>query len=317
MDHILALDAGGSKCDAVVIRPDGTIAGWAKASVPGVGGRALSAVRDAVSAAFRGVDGGELLVAVVGSNLPLDFLHNMNRHQARVVAYHEPDPGFALAGCEHGIILTSGTGAFCYGQMPNRRWRWLDGHGPVLGDFGSGHDIGLRALQAVMRSLWHPRHDTALRGPVCAQLGIDHPLALHGTSLFCQDRSLVASLARLVDEAANAGDAVACSILDDAADALAETFADVVVAVTVADEPFAAIGVGSVIRHSDRYAHRLSARISEIAPYATFHRIPEPPVIGLGVLALRHLHNSDAAVQISRLRQSAATRFTEGTTHGI
>ena len=48
------------------------------------------------------------------------------------------------------MLIVSGTGSGCYGKGREGRGVKVGGWGHVLGDKGSGYDIGLRALQAVI-----------------------------------------------------------------------------------------------------------------------------------------------------------------------
>jgi N-acetylglucosamine kinase-like BadF-type ATPase len=51
----------------------------------------------------------------------------------------------------YGIVVISGTGMIAYGYGNGETAR-AGGWGPLLGDYGSGHDIGTEVLRAVVRS---------------------------------------------------------------------------------------------------------------------------------------------------------------------
>src|ERR1039458_7235594 len=53
------------------------------------------------------------------------------------------------------VLVVSGTGSGCYGKSLKGRGVKVGGWGHVLGDKGSGYDIGLRALQAVVDAYDH------------------------------------------------------------------------------------------------------------------------------------------------------------------
>ena len=59
--------------------------------------------------------------------------------------------------------MVSGTGSGCYGKSLQGRGVKVGGWGHVLGDKGSGYDIGLRALQAVIDA-----YDQESVGPIWA-----------------------------------------------------------------------------------------------------------------------------------------------------
>lgn len=75
-------------------------------------------------------------------------------HRIKVIV--ENDAICALASGtygESGIVLIAGTGSisYCYNKKTNELNR-VGGWGYVLGDEGSGYDIGRQALVAIMKS---------------------------------------------------------------------------------------------------------------------------------------------------------------------
>src|SRR5439155_13133511 len=63
-------------------------------------------------------------------------------------------PSAARSNRQHAatcrVLILSGTGSCCFGQNPNGRTAKVGGWGHILGDKGSGFEIGLRALKAVV-----------------------------------------------------------------------------------------------------------------------------------------------------------------------
>ena len=76
----------------------------------------------------------------------------------RIPCYATNDLETALTAAADGrrtehipqVLVVSGTGSGCYGKSATGRGIKVGGWGHVLGDKGSGYDIGLRALQAVV-----------------------------------------------------------------------------------------------------------------------------------------------------------------------
>ena len=63
------------------------------------------------------------------------------------------DLEIALAGFnakETAVLVLSGTGSCCFGKAADGRTAKMGGWGHILGDKGSGFEIGLRALKAVV-----------------------------------------------------------------------------------------------------------------------------------------------------------------------
>ena len=135
------------------------------------------------------------------------------------------DAWIALSGAtggEPGIILIAGTGSIAFGRNSRGQTARAGGWGYVFGDEGGAFDIVRQALRAALRAeeCWGPA--TALRKTLLDAVGgtsIDDVLHRFYTSDFPRDR--IAALAPLVDQAANAGDEMACGILEDAASQLA------------------------------------------------------------------------------------------------
>lgn len=131
----------------------------------------------------------------------------------------------ALAGAtagEPGIVTIAGTGSLCFGRNAQGETARAGGWGYIFGDEGGGFDIARQALRAALRfeEGWGP--PTALHAALMKATGATSANdAQH--RFYTQDfpRPRIASLSRLVDEAAADGDAVAGDILHNAAQHLA------------------------------------------------------------------------------------------------
>lgn len=123
----------------------------------------------------------------------------------------------SLGGAD-GINVISGTGSMTYGERAGVGVR-VGGWGELIGDEGSGHWIGVRALQAFSRM----SDGRLARGPLAdvlrERLALDEDVDLIDlvTHRWRSDRARVAGLSRLVVEAARRGDPTAVAILDEAA----------------------------------------------------------------------------------------------------
>jgi len=140
------------------------------------------------------------------------------------------DAHIALAGAtggQPGIIVIAGTGSMVFGRNAAGVTARAGGWGYVFGDEGGAFDLVRQALRAILRNEegWGP--PTALREALFEALLEKGPGARdahHLMHLFYTDeypRDRIAGWARLVDQAARAGDAVAGDILGSAAQSLA------------------------------------------------------------------------------------------------
>ncbi len=246
---------------------------------------------------------------VIGrSRLPDGSLSPSLAEVAQYLPVREQDGPLALADASSGVVVLSGTGAFVYGRRPDGRELMLDALGPLLGDAGSAFDIGLRALRAIARASWHPRHETSLVEPLkqaCAAYAGGERFCLVSYMLQHRDRAEIASLAKIVDAHAEVGDTVACRVLTEAADAISETLSDVVDALGLHGQALSMVAAGSVARRSRVFWNRVCDRALSIAPQLNPVVPTLAEVVGVTLAGTRCL--SDLSTEFGqRLRSEAA-----------
>ncbi len=126
------------------------------------------------------------------------------------------------------IALVCGTGSIVCGRAPTGELIRAGGWGYLFGDEGSGYSIGAAALQAVMQSYDGRGPSTALTDLILQKRGLETPPDLVRSVYGAESPRLeVASLSELVEQAAGQSDAVAMSILEQAAEALVKAVAAV------------------------------------------------------------------------------------------
>ena len=135
------------------------------------------------------------------------------------------DAHIALAGAtggEPGIIVIAGTGSMVYGRNAEGATARAGGWGYIIGDEGGAFDLVRQALRALLRNEegWGP--PTSLREALLETTGSrDANQLLHRLYTDEYPRDRVAGWAKLIDVAAQAGDAVSSDILKSAAQQLA------------------------------------------------------------------------------------------------
>jgi N-acetylglucosamine kinase-like BadF-type ATPase len=322
MRCVIGVDSGGSKCEVAVARDDGEVLGWGRQDPPAAGplqgvsvagnGRTEAAISRAVQSAMAGVQCDEVHVA---GPLARNFDAVFSRHcRARLVLHHavsEHEAALRLAGERFGVVALAGTGAFVFGSTRDGRTLILDGCGPLLGDRGSGFQIGLHALRAAARATWHPRHGTSLtrvlelfhaHGP-----GDPHNPAAYMAKEY--DRSEIARLATTVNEAADSGDRVAKSILCRAAGELAASAYDVADRLGMRSDEYPLVGTGGVISHSRIFWDHFCRMVRRFAPKWRLLRSDMPPVLGHVLAAAQRLPEIDQEAFRARLLESAGARI--------
>jgi len=238
--------------------------------------------------------------------VPFEFLlKNRSPTKLQIHLIGETVAAFRLAGVKHGVCALAGTGAIVYGLTRNGRVRSLDGLGPLLGDYGGGYEIGLRAIQAAAKSGWHPRHRVSFTDEIYAACGgfRDDPsgLSLIAYMAAPHDRSEIAQFARLVIGAAMKGDELAARILRDAAASLAATVYDVVDQLQMAGDDYSLVGTGGIISGSDLYWDHLCKEVKAFAPRFQPLRSDLPAVVGVALATLARMPAVDFETARNRL----------------
>lgn len=296
---LLAVDSGGSKCEAICVDTSGNLVGRAHRDfrtasgtrfIGGLG-RSERLVAETIRAVLPDpLDASELHVC---GPLPNPLVPELRHVQS--ISHHivlEKDGPLALADTRSGIVVLAGTGAFAYGRRHDGQEVLFDGLGPLYGDYGSGFQIGLAGIRAAGRSSWGRRYETALATPILEacreQSGLGSEFNMMAYMADIRDRSEIASLARIVDRVANDGDSTAIAIIQEAAANMAETVRCVVDHLGVAHEALPLIGTGSVATNSRLYWTELTERVHTYAPELKPTLPKVPAVFGLG-LALADL----------------------------
>lgn len=160
-----------------------------------------------------------------------------------------------------GVVIIAGTGSIAYGIDRKGRTARAGGLGPALADEGSGGWIGHRAVLAAVRAHEGRGPETTLREAVFEALAItslsELPALAYGGSL---TRERFASLTPLVARIAQAGDAVATSILEEAATELALTARSVARRLDFSGQPFPLIFSGGLFTGMPGFVEAVAAK---------------------------------------------------------
>ncbi|AAK78165.1 N-acetylglucosamine kinase-like BadF-type ATPase [Clostridium acetobutylicum] len=131
------------------------------------------------------------------------------------------DAEIALAGGiekREGIIVISGTGSICYGRNKEGRSARSGGWGHIIGDEGSGYDIGIKAIKAALKSFDKRGEKTILEGDILDFLKLkSHEDLINYIYRSGVTKKEIASLTRVVNSAYIKGDLVSKRILKEAA----------------------------------------------------------------------------------------------------
>ena len=196
----------------------------------------------------------------------------------------KPGAGRQGAGVEARVLVLSGTGSCCFGLTPAGRSAKVGGWGHLLGDKGSGYEIGLRALKAVVyyydcEGVWSVLGRRMLRA-----LHLNEPDDLIGWVQIAS-KTDIAALALEVFEAAAARDQIARDILAAAASGLARDAAACARRLVKAGRPVEFVFAGSVLLKQPRFAQQVSRELRKCWPHSTITRLKRESVWGAVELA--------------------------------
>ena len=238
MKYILGVDGGGTKTLALLGDVDGNVISRGMSgpsNYNAVGFEiACSALESAMNAARSDYPGeiSALCLGLSGAGRKEDIERFRDwavqkSPETRVQVVSDADI-LLMAGATSGpaLALICGTGSIVYGRMAKGELIRAGGWGYLFGDEGSGYAIGIAALRAVMQAYDGRGPKTLLSGLVLERYALHTPPELVRTFYRAESApSAIASLASLVEQAVEQGDAVATLILKDAAEELARTVA--------------------------------------------------------------------------------------------
>lgn len=190
---------------------------------------------------------------------------------------------------DRGIIVIAGTGSIAFGLTEDRRRFRAGGWGHLLGDEGSGYDIGIRTLRAAMRSHDGSAPPTMLNGIIMKEYGFSAITDLR--SYIYQPhikKHDIAKFAELCIRADVQGDQTARDIIEASAAELTDTVA----ALIRKDDWFAQcdlVTTGSIFKHSVTFASAFESKLLPYAPRIRIQGAAREPAFGAALLAWRQL----------------------------
>ena len=194
---------------------------------------------------------------IVETSLDAAGLHNW-----QLVGDHEIALYGALSG-RPGCALISGTGSICFGRNREGKTARAGGWGHLIDDGGSGYALGRDALAAVVRQ-WDGRgEETCLSKMIMDTLGFTTREELIAY-IYGGDKSRIAVLAALIDQAVQAGDKVASQIIQREAVALCELVCAVTKRLCLDDCEVALLG--GLLAHDTELKQVFVTSLAELCP---------------------------------------------------
>ncbi len=232
-DHyFLGVDGGGSKTLAVIVDARGQERGYAQVGSTNYAAvgieRAIAnlyaAAEQAAQAAGCRLPFKAAWLGLAGVDRPSDQDLFLPRLQSLAETIRLTNDGELLLSALDdavGVALVAGTGSIALGRDARGCAARAGGWGHILGDEGSGYEIGRLALQAAARAADGRGQATVLLEQIMTYWKLDRPDDLIGRVYSSDDKAEIARLSSLVFLAARDGDHAARQIARHAADELA------------------------------------------------------------------------------------------------
>lgn len=196
----------------------------------------------------------------------------------------------AGSNSKNRIIIICGTGSNCFGINEEGKEVKVNGWDYILSDEGSGYEIGLKALKAVIRAYDGRGGKTLLSRTIMEDLKLKNINELvswtYGTTFF---KNKIASLARTVCKTAEEGDEMSRKILEEAALEAVNSISVVAEKLGFAEKEFDLVFVGNVFKCEKYFKSIVMKEIKNKFRMVNFVPLMEKPVQGAIKLAIENL----------------------------
>lgn len=283
----LGVDAGGTKTLAIVVDATGTERGRCTAgggNYAAVGfTRAIESVRTAVAEATR-LAGAQLPLptgwfGLAGLDRPAEYevwLPHLRQLACSVRLTNDGELPLSALEDAVGVALIAGTGAITIGRGPDGAVIRSGGWGHIIGDEGSGYDMGRLALQAASRAVDGRGPQTRLLPAILSHWRLDGFSDVIGRVYPEGEKDLIAGLAALVVAEARQGDAVARGILRHATGEVALAALTVGERIGLTQERLPLAMAGGLLVRAPEYRTMVLRRIRHRRPVGQVAVVEEP-----------------------------------------
>jgi len=212
-------------------------------------------------------------------------------NQEKVLIYNDTRIGLeAGSRAENKIILIAGTGSNCLGINEKGEEAKCSGWDYILADEGSGFEVSIRALRAVIRAFDGRGSKTLLTGAVLKEVGLKDELGLVGWVYgkpFTKERLGV--FARTACQCAARGDTVSREILKDEAREAVLSVTTVAEKLKLEEKAFDLVFVGGLFRCEEHFKDIVTDSLKQRFEMITFRPLVAKPVEGAVRLARDNL----------------------------
>jgi N-acetylglucosamine kinase-like BadF-type ATPase len=214
----------------------------------------------------------------------------LRRHMLHKRSRVIPDFEAALLGGtrgEAGLVVISGTGSVVFGRSKSGKTKKVLGHGHLIGDPGSGYDLGIRGLRAILAAGEERGEKTKLGGRILDDLSLRNQEEIVPWLYSVEDaKQATARLAPTVLSAAEGGDKVAEGIVRTCAGELVDVAVFTAEHLGLTGERFDVVLSGGVLENNPGYFRLMETMVSERISGANPIRPEKEPAFGALVALL-------------------------------
>ncbi|HET6871837.1 MAG TPA: BadF/BadG/BcrA/BcrD ATPase family protein [Sporolactobacillaceae bacterium] len=232
--QFIAIDGGGTKTDLIWFDETGDILKRVKGGAANLNSLSQEQVTSHLNQMFDELVEDHLMLSnlvnvfggfaggshsIVKSTLTSILTHILPRGVE--IAVHHDGINALWSGTDGkpGLVLIAGTGSVVFGMTDSGEELRVGGWGHLIGDEGSGYDLGRMAAVAVMKAFDGRGPETFLTPLLLTHFNVEKEADLI-PAIYKNPKGNLSAVAPLVADAANQGDAVATEILEQAAEQL-------------------------------------------------------------------------------------------------
>lgn len=186
---------------------------------------------------------------------------------------------YGIYGDDDGLIFISGSGSILYGKI-NGEIHQVGGWGRIIGDAGSGYQVGQLALQKITNdfdNMSNKNNVSFFTATLCKTIGFtpENLLELIYTKNFP-----VASLAEYVIKIADAGNKTARWILDYTLDSAMKYFNTILQRLPKGIKKIKLVFIGSLVENENYFSKRFKAKLKKNYSVFEITKSLYQPVLG-------------------------------------
>lgn len=303
MKYVVGIDGGGTKTHMKIADLNGKIIAEGVKGPSNINSSAEEEVKkvlkDLISEGIKSIGEGmdecsAICIGTAGADRDEDkvIIENMIKdalgYKGKIIVVNDAEVALAGGiGKRNGIIVISGTGSICYGRTEEGKSCRSGGWGHIIGDEGSGYDIGIKAIKAALKSYDGRGEKTILESSVLECLGLNyHEDLISYIYRSGAGKKEIARLTRVVNKAYKNGDAASKKILEDAAEELFLSVKAVINKLYIGGENISLVATGGAINNIEYLYDEFKNKVNKVYPKVNIVHMKNDSAFGAVVIAI-------------------------------